>query len=183
MGNRATEARSSRRRQDGGKEPFPAAIYSHLKERNWSNSGLNPGGSASHIGEDERFEFAAPAELIRPSYANEADLFQGDEVSTRLSDCQAGLRLNRVHTGIYLGEGLVVSKYPVLAGQDGPGKIVIEEVRCWRNPKLNRRGHQVAARRALEKLRGFQQNAQECHYHMHTNNCQHFTQECLMMSY
>ena len=84
------------------------------------------------------------------------------------------------HTGIYVGQRQVVSKYenPESTGQ---GYITLETLDIkWKDWQLSRKGSCIAAEKAMNFFSGYLSGCKES-YHIMADNCQHFTEKCLAL--
>ena len=112
----------------------------------------------------------------------------GDEISRPL-DSIAGLLFPATfrHTGIYVGENSVISKYIVIDKRDtnsselsGPAIIKLENINSniWKGWTVTRKGSLTSRDKAYIYYQGFSSGIKE-NYHIKTSNCQHFTGYCL----
>ena len=110
---------------------------------------------------------------------NEPDI--GDEIKVPVNGI-TGTTLPGIfyHTGIYVGQRQVVSKYenPESTGQ---GYITLETLDIkWKDWQLSRKGSCIAAEKAMNFFSGYLSGCKES-YHIMADNCQHFTEKCLAL--
>ena len=118
--------------------------------------------------------------------ADVARLQPGDEISVPMNGfAGAFMPESFKYTGIYVGDGWVVSKYQMGAefeyrAEWTTGIIAIEQIanHRWEGWKFERSGGLNAAQKALVMLQGYMTGIKEV-YHPQTNNSNHFTEMCL----
>ena len=160
---------------------IPQNIIDYLQTINIQNPRYSPRFVRAHITQGELLDRNQPAEPLGgiPFQVN-PPIEIGDEVRKVFEYFQQDQIVNLVHTGIYIGHGLVISKYQ--SGQDATrGKIALESQSCWPGYEINRKGSGLAARRAYESLLEYEQYANRFAFDLLTDNCQHFTQRCLQL--
>ena len=112
----------------------------------------------------------------------------GDEISRPLDSIVGKLfPATFRHTGIYVGENSVISKYIVIDKRDtnsselsGPAIIKLENINSkgWEGWTVTRKGSLASRDKAFIYYQGFVSGHKE-NYHIKTDNCQHFTEYCL----
>ena len=120
--------------------------------------------------------------------ADIARLLPGDEVSVPVNGVTGRLMPETFkHTGIYIGNHQVISKYLKHKESDsmieGPGVIAMELITKWKGWKFERRHQSEFARKstaekALNFFELYNRGSPE-RYHLKQDNCQHFSEKCL----
>ena len=133
-------------------------------------------------------EISEEQEIVKNLTIEEKTLEIGDEISRPL-DSIAGKLFPAYfhHTGIYVGDDNVVSKYININKRDtssselsGPAIIKLENLNSniWKGWRVTRKGSLTSRDKALIHYHGFVSGHKE-NYHIKTSNCQHFTEYCL----
>ena len=87
------------------------------------------------------------------------------------------------HTGVYIGDGKVISKYLIAKDSSlvGQGKIALENINSknWKGWVRIKTGTEEAANKARIRFHAYQNDKVQEHYHLKSDNCQTFTEFCL----
>ena len=108
------------------------------------------------------------------------DLTEGDEVERPASPEEYAC-CGTKHTGIYVGQGFVISKYPLQETTNATVGVIMRESltqRSWADWSISLRGSLHSAKKAMIFYEGYCNKVPET-YDIHVDNCHTFSEKCL----